>query len=75
MKWLRPKRRLEPCPRRDDCISPKGHYGPCQIVMHSPRRLVFVNEDGTLWEEPLSKPIELKKPKPRKRRDLWDELP
>lgn len=55
-KWCR-RKKVEPCSRNDRCVSPSGHYGPCQVWQQSPRRLVFVNDDGTLFEEPV-------KPKP-----------
>jgi hypothetical protein len=29
-KWLR-RPKLERCPRRSDCLSPAGHYGPCVV--------------------------------------------
>lgn len=61
MKWLRGKSRKQPCSRRDDCISPSGHYGPCQIQQDG--HLVFVNDDGTLWEEPCRPKVEPEDPR------------
>lgn len=45
MKWLRPRRPLRPCPKRRDCISPAGHWGPCQLKRPG-GGMFFVDEHG-----------------------------
>lgn len=63
MKWMRRRRPFKRCPRRRDCVSPEGHYGPCQVWDGS--RHVFINDDGSPWEPP-------KKGEPSKRSTEFD---
>ena len=45
MKFFKPHRRKPPrCVRREECVSPRSHWGPCQEWRDG--KLAFVDDNG-----------------------------